>query len=227
MSNRYERIWNSLRLRGSPVCRYSVCSRTRRASFTLRSPRCRIFPARRILAASATPLRRFGFILITRRATLPGMTLQSQIQTLVSKFATDVERLVRNAAVEAVSSVLGASVGPAPAKPAARTAKRPGRPVARPVAKPAGKPRPATAKRVRRSPEQLQATADRIVAHVSANPGQGAEQIKAALGIASPGWGAPLALALDSKRIRRSGEKRASTYAPVGGAVPPIKRAAK
>ncbi len=165
------------------------------------------------------------------------MTLQADIQSLVSKFATDLEALVRNAAVGAVRSALGSEgapsrpaavvrralvkAGPKPkptTKPVAKTAAKPvvkalAKPAAKPVAKPETKGAPLRAnKRIRRSPAELAATADQIASYVKANPNSGAEQIKKALGIADNQWQGPLGLLLDGKRLLARGEKRATTY---------------
>jgi hypothetical protein len=128
------------------------------------------------------------------------MTLKADIDALVSQFASDLEAIVRRAAVQAVTGALG---GTAPAAAAA--------------AKPGPKPKASVAsknggKRVRRSPEQIKATADKIAAYVKANPGSNAEKIKKALGIAKNEWLAPLAVLMDGKRLTSKGEKRATTY---------------
>ncbi|MBL8740549.1 MAG: hypothetical protein JNK04_05635 [Myxococcales bacterium] len=69
---------------------------------------------------------------------------------------------------------------------------------------------------MRRTPEQMAATADQIAAYVKANPNSRAEQIKKALGIANNQWQGPLALLLNSKRLLARGEKRATTYNVAG-----------
>lgn len=150
------------------------------------------------------------------------MPINDDIRALVSKFSSDVERLIRSAAVEAVTAALApaaAKVATTPRTKPVVAAKAAGKPTARPA-------KAARAVRVRRSPEQLQKAADAIVAHVKAHPGQGAEQIKKALSIKPADWQRPLAVALESKAIVASGERRSTTYAPRSGAVPPIKRTA-
>jgi hypothetical protein len=150
------------------------------------------------------------------------MTLQAEIQSLVSKFANDLEALVRSAAVGAVRSALG-SEGAAPraavvlkrsgAKPASKANVAPK--ALAPKVKLTVKAKPAAArgqKRVRRTPAELAATADQIATYVKANPNSRAEQIKKALGIADNQWQGPLGLLLDGKRLLARGEKRATTY---------------
>jgi hypothetical protein len=73
-------------------------------------------------------------------------------------------------------------------------------------------------KRIRRSPAELQALADKIVAVVKRHPkGIKAEELKRAMGVKPGNIGAkvftkPLALALASKRITKRGHRRATTY---------------
>jgi len=155
------------------------------------------------------------------------MSLQTDIQSLVAKFASDLEALVRSAAVEAVQSVLGGSSSggasaPRAAAPKALAAKAKGKPGRRPKAHAAAPKAPAAAKaapkakgkgkRIRRTAEQIAATANQIHAHVRSNPSSNAEGIKKALGIPDNQWGNPLGLLISSKRLVSKGEKRATTY---------------
>lgn len=127
------------------------------------------------------------------------MTLKADIDALVSKFASDLEALVRRTALQAVTGALG---GAAPAAA----------PVARAKPGPKASGGKKSGKRVRRSPEQIKATAEKIASYVKSNPGANAEKIKKALGIAKNEWLAPLALLMDGKRLASKGEKRATTY---------------
>jgi hypothetical protein len=145
------------------------------------------------------------------------MTLQADIQSLVSKFATDLEALVRSAAVGAVRSALGSEgVGPRAAVAVKRASAQPGpKPKSKSSTKLFAKTKPAAArgaKRIRRTPAELAATADQIAAYVKANPNSRAEQIKKALNIADNQWQGPIGLLLDGKRLLSRGEKRATTY---------------
>jgi hypothetical protein len=57
--------------------------------------------------------------------------------------------------------------------------------------------------------------AESIVAHVQKHPrGVRAEQIRAALGIPKNAWMKPLSLALGSKKLKKTGKKRSTTYFP-------------
>jgi hypothetical protein len=139
------------------------------------------------------------------------MTLKADIDALVSKFASDLEGLVRRAAVEAVTGALGGGTGSArsataPAASRGRSPKAGSSPKPKsPAAKPSGK-------RVRRSAEQIKATAEKIAGYVKSNPNSNAEKIKKALGIAKNEWLAPLAILMDGKRLVSKGAKRATTY---------------
>jgi hypothetical protein len=147
------------------------------------------------------------------------MSVQSQIQALVDKLSSDLESLVRKAAVEAVQNVLGGAAAPARVAPKANAKRKPGpkpkavgtpealRAPAAKAAKPAKK-----GKRIRRSAAEIAATANRIHAYVKANPNANAERIKKALAIPNNQWGGPLGLLMSSKRLASKGEKRATTY---------------
>ncbi len=161
------------------------------------------------------------------------MTLKADIQALVDRFATDLERLVRTAAVQAVTSTLGGSSG----APAVASKKKPGRqPTAVTVAKPAapklaGQRTKRGTPRVRRSADDIARAGEQVAAYVKANPGSNAEKIKAALKIPSNQWSLAIGAALDSKKVTRRGIKRAAIYSPAGAPaiakpapVPPIKR---
>jgi len=154
------------------------------------------------------------------------MTLKADIQTLVDRFAADLDEVVRSAAVEAVQSVLG---GASPARAARPAASAPSKGRLKPGPKPKAKPSsdaivqirasqatapkvPKVAKRVRRSAADIEATATKIHAFVNSNPGANAETIKKALGIATKEWGGPLGVLIASKRLQSKGSKRSTTY---------------
>ncbi|MBL8743507.1 MAG: hypothetical protein JNK04_20495 [Myxococcales bacterium] len=146
-------------------------------------------------------------------------SLKQDIQKLVDGFASDLERLVRQAAVRAVSDALGAP-GASAAKPAVVAAKAGGRRNKKPAkspaavaARPAKAAKPAKGKtRIRRNDSQIDGLANQIHDYVASHPGQRAEQIKSALKIPSNNWGLPIKRLLDSGRLVAKGEKRATTY---------------
>lgn len=148
-------------------------------------------------------------------------SLKQDIQKLVDGFASDLERLVRQAAVRAVSDALGAPAAGAtkpaalPAKTRARNNKKPAKATAKAAAPRAAKPSAAGQKgktRIRRNDSQIDGLANQIHDYVASHPGQRAEQIKAALKISSNNWGLPIKRLIDSGRLIAKGEKRATTY---------------
>jgi len=148
------------------------------------------------------------------------MRLQTEIQSLVTKFTADLEALVRVVAVDAVQSVLGASSSAAKVG-INRIVVTDGK--IKTAASPSPKPKQSAigrardTRRARRTVEQIAEQANQIALHVKAHPNSKAEQIKDALKIADNQWQGPLALLLDSKRLIAKGERRATTY-NVGGA---------
>jgi len=74
---------------------------------------------------------------------------------------------------------------------------------------------PRQGKRVRRSAEQIDATANKIHAFVKANPNTNAETIKNALSIAKNEWLTPLAVLTLTKRLVSTGQN-ATTYSARG-----------
>jgi hypothetical protein len=66
------------------------------------------------------------------------------------------------------------------------------------------------AKRVRRTAQDIAREADRLVVAIKAKPGSTAEQLKASTKIAAPELAIKQLLA--AKRIRKTGEKRATKY---------------
>jgi hypothetical protein len=70
----------------------------------------------------------------------------------------------------------------------------------------------ASAKGGRRSAKEIQQEADRIVIAIKSKPGSTAEQIKAWTKLADIAL--PVKRLLDEKRIRKTGEKRATKYFP-------------
>lgn len=140
------------------------------------------------------------------------MTLHQQIQSLVAKFAQDLEGLVRSAAVSAVQSALGSAQTVSAPTAAAGTGRKRGRGSKKSAAV---APRPTKSpkgKRVRRTPADIANTANKIHAYVKAHPNTNAEAIKKALGIAKSEWLVPLASLMEAKRLSSKGQKRATTY---------------
>jgi hypothetical protein len=125
-------------------------------------------------------------------------TLSSSIQSLADAFATKVLAAIRGASLEEILGQAGpARRGPGRPRGSASSASR----------------RIAKGRRVRRSASDIKAVADRIVTFVAKhNKGVRGEQIRKELGIAKNAWMKPLGMALASKKLRKTGKKRATTY---------------
>ena len=135
-------------------------------------------------------------------------TLKASIQSLAHEFASGVLAAIRGASLEEILD------GAAPPR------RGPGRPRgsirARHAARvSAPRPRARGGKRHRRTAKDIAGVAERIVGLVSKHPkGIRGEHIRRDLGIAKNQWMKPLELALGSKKLRKTGEKRATTYFP-------------
>jgi len=129
-------------------------------------------------------------------------TLHATINALASEFAHDLLRALRDAPLKDI--VAETSSGHVQRRAARRVSD--------------GTKSIAGHKRVRRSPETLKKLADQIVALVAKHPkGIRAEELKAAMGVKPGNVGAkvftkPLSVALASKKIRKRGHRRATTY---------------
>ncbi|NUP14275.1 MAG: hypothetical protein HOW73_50225 [Polyangiaceae bacterium] len=129
-----------------------------------------------------------------------------QLNELVTKFAADLQDAYRAQALESVQRALGGwvSSGRTSAPPARVTGGEIGN-GRRPTTKKAGK-------RIRRNETDLLAVENRIVDYVRANPGQGAEQIKAALQLSKKDWTLPISRLVDARKVKAKGDKRSRVY---------------
>jgi hypothetical protein len=142
--------------------------------------------------------------------------LRSTIESLASHFAASVLDALRSASIDELADVAGRSAASAPAR------RGPGRPrasesAATPAAAPA-QPRGRTARARggrlgRRSAGDITRMIESIVDLLGkSSSGLRAEQIRSALGVEAKELPRPLAEALSSGRITKSGQKRATTY---------------
>jgi hypothetical protein len=135
-------------------------------------------------------------------------TLKASIQSLANQFATGVLAAIRGSSLEDILGEGG---------PTRRVPGRPRKSVGSVGAAPAPAPsrRARGGKRLRRSAKDIAAAAGQIAAHVAKHPkGIRGEQVRKDLGIAKNHWMKPLGMALGSKKIRKTGEKRATLYFP-------------
>ncbi len=137
------------------------------------------------------------------------MSFQKNIESLANQFVQQVLAAVRSASLEeiaagtvSVSRSVAVAVAAA-SKPAVVSAAK-----APKVAKAKGAGRLG-----RRSPDDIARTLDAIVAMLKDNPrGMRAEDIRKSMGLDSREMPRPLQEGLDSKRLHKKGEKRATTY---------------
>jgi hypothetical protein len=136
-------------------------------------------------------------------------SLRAAIESLANQFAAGVLAAVRGASLEDILDS-GAPTRRGPGRPPkSATAGATSPPVSAPARRSRG------GKRLRRSANDIGATAEQIVAHVGKRPkGIRGEQVRKDLGIAKNHWMKPLGMALGSRRIRKTGEKRATLYFP-------------
>jgi len=129
--------------------------------------------------------------------------IHSQIKAKIDSFAGELEALVRQAALSAVSDSLGTT------KP--RVGRPPGKAVVSSAASSSAK-RPAKNGRRRRSAEELEAAATEILKHIKSNPGLRSEEIRDALSIDKNVWVPAITTLLSEKKVSKKGVKRSTTY---------------
>jgi hypothetical protein len=143
-------------------------------------------------------------------------TIQASIEGLISEFGKNLLNII-NAREDRIREILGELGEAAPT--------RRGRPAKVAWTEGVG-PEPIKTKRgkggrlPRRSAEDIESMANDIVAFVAKKGKEGvrAEAIRAALNIDKREWMRPLQAALDSKKLKKSGEKRATVYTAANGA---------
>jgi hypothetical protein len=123
----------------------------------------------------------------------------SDIKAIIAQFSSDLEAAIR--AEVARQLLAAAGVQGAVAKGASPR-------VAKAAAKAAA---PKAGKRVRRSPEQLEAVQAQILKALGSKK-LSSEQIQEATGLSKETLQRPLQLLRDEKRLRTSGQKRAMVY---------------
>jgi hypothetical protein len=136
--------------------------------------------------------------------------LQDAIARKLAEFAEQLVQLYREALHDAVAQVVGGEALASGVTP--RAIVLPGLGSRR--RRSATKAMPGRRTRRRRSADQIQALASKIEKYVAAHPGAGAETIKAALAIPKSEWNLPVNKLLAEKKLRTTGEKRATKYFP-------------
>jgi len=133
-----------------------------------------------------------------------------QLDSTIQSFVAEISSLVRVAALEAVRDALGGGASPARRGRPVGSGRKPGRP-----AKAARRGRPA-----RRSAEDVDALAQRMLAYVKANDGKRLDEIAKALGMDTAELTGPSQMLLETKAVKRSGQRRGTKYHVGGGTSP-------
>ncbi len=128
---------------------------------------------------------------------MPKTLVEERIRVRIESFVTELNTLVRKAAVESVDAALSGGV--------ATARRRPGRPS-----------RSATSKRIRRSSTDVDDTATAVLRQVKITPGGSVTDIGAALGLPSKDLKLPIKKLLEDKKVRTTGQRRGTKYHPAG-----------
>ena len=154
-----------------------------------------------------------GSLIGPGRADTTGGMEAPQIRSLVDQFVADLTTAIRQEALEAVRGALGDSTAPARRGPgrSRKTATRAPRKKA--GKRGPGRPKKATSRKGgRRSPEDVAALGDTVLAHVRANPGQRLEEIGRELGMPTKELKRPIANLMEDGALRTEGQKRGTKY---------------
>jgi hypothetical protein len=125
-------------------------------------------------------------------------TLDQDIQSRIQTFLAELSALVKKSALESVQAALADGRNGAPRR-------GPGRP-----RKSGGSAR--AGKREKRSTEQVEAMAARVLAQVRSKQGQRLEEIGKAMKLPTKGLKLPIAKLLAAKKLRTKGQKRGTQY---------------
>ena len=133
--------------------------------------------------------------------------LDLEIRRRIDQFLSELDALVRNAAVESVQAALSDSGSSARRGPS-KTAKH----------EPKGAPaRGKARKRVRRSSELVAKLGDLVQAFVASHPGARLEHISSGVQVESRELKRPLRTLVASGTLRSEGRRRGTRYFPAGG----------
>jgi len=135
------------------------------------------------------------------------MSVSVEIQARIRAFTNELEQLVRQAAIAAVTDSLG---GPAAsgARPVARASNGHVAASSAPTAPARGRAKSGG----KRDPKVIAALVTRVGDYVKAHPGQGVEAIAKALSVSTHDITLPVTKLLAAKAIKKKGQKRATKY---------------
>lgn len=135
---------------------------------------------------------------------MPTQNIDQEIRTRIDSFLLELSGLVKQAALESVHEALGQDAPPR---------RGPGRP-GKVAMRPGSRPRKLATRGLRgkRTSEQVDETAARLLAHVRSKPGQRLEEIGAELKTATKILKLPIAKLMASKKLKTKGQKRGTKY---------------
>jgi len=135
--------------------------------------------------------------------------LDQQIRDRIETFVQELSSLVRQSAVQAVTSVLGGgSVRRGPGRPRSNTLGRAFGTLRRGPGRPSGGRR----KGEKRDPGQLAQLTDKLYASIKSKSGQRIEEIASAMGISTKELTLPAKKLIAQKKVSTKGQKRATRY---------------
>ena len=138
------------------------------------------------------------------------MSVSDEIRVRIQAFTTELEQLVRQAAISAVQESFGVSGASAPARSVPRASN--GAPPAT-----IGSVKAATRrskKGGKRDPKLIEALVGRVGDYVKQHPGEGVEGIAKGLNVTTHDITLPVTKLLAAKTIKKKGQKRATKYFP-------------
>lgn len=152
---------------------------------------------------------------------MPKSDLDTRLQDRIGAFVTEINALVREAAVEAVQEALAGDGAPARRSAPRRTRRKARGKVAKRgrVAK--------RGKRVRRTGAQVEALAGKALTAIRREPGRRLGEIAKELRAKTKDVRRPVQTLLDAKKVRTTGVRGGTRYFPAGGGAAKPRRTAK
>lgn len=140
----------------------------------------------------------------------------SNVDAIVAKFVSDLERIYRSQAQAVVQEALRTALAEGEVVKHRRvTTRRRGSPPRARARTSTMPPRAAKSKRIRRTLAELEHAAHRVLDYVRKNPGQRSEAIRAALRLDKNQWTTTIAQLIEKGQVKSRGEKRLTTYTAI------------
>lgn len=134
--------------------------------------------------------------------------LDSSISELIASFVTELTAKVKSAALASVQDALGSGPVSSGRLRGLKRGPKPGRKPGRP----AGSGKKTGGKREKRTSEQVEKLASRVLTYVKSHPGHGLEQIGKGLGLPTKVLKLPVQKLLEAKAVRTTGQRRGTKY---------------